>query len=96
MGSTSTRRKADHVADETRNFGEGRAMHIHMKAMIQDALGTRSWTWLAEQIGVPQSTLAGQVSKPRFSLDLAWRIARVLNLDLHEMVGLPKRESDSR
>lgn len=77
-------------------MSHGRALHAHMKHQIQVALGDRSWTWLAEQIGVPQSTLAGQASKPKFSLDVAWRIARVLDLDLHDMLGLPNRKSDSR
>lgn len=90
------RREDDRAGGEAWAMSEGRAVHAHMKRKIQLALGDRSWKWLAEQIGVPQSTLAGQVSKPRFSLDVAWKVARVLDLDLHDMLGLPNRETDSR
>lgn len=74
----------------------GRAFHIRVRRNIETALGERSWTWLAKEIGIPQSTLASQVGKPRFSLEVVARIAVVLKLDLHELLGLPKRESDSR
>lgn len=76
--------------------GGGRALHVNLKSRIEAALGERSWKWLADQIGVPQSTLASQVCKPKFSLEVVWRIARVLRLDLQELLGLPQRESDSR
>lgn len=78
------------------SMSDGRAIHAHAKRQISVALGNRSWSWLADQIGVPQSTLAGQVGKPKFSLEVIWRIAQVLELDLHELLGLAKRKSDSR
>jgi len=77
-------------------FREGRALHLHIRTTVELALGDRSWKWLAHQIGVPQSTLSGQVSKPKFSLDVVWRMARVLDLDLQDLLGPPNRETDSR
>lgn len=82
--------------DRTWPGGGGRALHVHLKRRIEAALGDRSWKWLADQIGVPQSTLASQVCKPKFSLEVVWRIARVLRLDIQELLCLPQRESDSR
>lgn len=76
--------------------GDGRVLHSRVKEKIGKALGDRSWKWPAMQIGVPQSTLASQASKPKFSLEVVGRIACVLDLDLNELLGLPNRKSDSR
>jgi hypothetical protein len=63
-----------------------RAVHYHIRDVLQGALGDRTWRWLAEEIGVPQSTLSGQVSKPKFSVAVVWKAARVLDLDFHELM----------
>lgn len=77
-------------------FLGGRALHLHIRNTVERALGDRSWKWLAHQIAVPQSTLSGQVSRLKFSLDVVWRIARVLDLDLQDLLSPPYRETDSR
>lgn len=56
-----------------------RHVHRHIKAHIEKELGDRSWNWLAEESGIPQSTLAGQASRPKFSLDVLLRIASALH-----------------
>lgn len=75
---------------------QGRELHVQVRRNIESALDGRSWSWLAGEIGVPQSTLAGQVCKPRFSLEVVWRIARVLDLDLNELLGYPDRDLGPR
>lgn len=77
------------------NNWPGRGLHVRMRDRIEEALGGRSWTWLADQIDVPQSTLSGQASKPRFSLNVAWRISRVLGVDLSDLIDDRDRETDS-
>ncbi len=64
----------------------GRALHVHVKERIERELDGRSWSWLAQEIGVPQSTLAGQVCKPKFSLEVVWRISKVLGIGLEELL----------
>lgn len=72
----------------------GRELHVHVRKEIRAALGGRSWKWLAGRIDVPQSTLASQVSRPKFSLEVVRRSALVLGLDPRRLLGLPRRESD--
>jgi hypothetical protein len=56
-----------------------RELHIHILMRIQLALGRRSMSWLARQAGLPQSTLASQAAKPKFSVVALVRIARALD-----------------
>lgn len=55
-----------------------RELHAHIKRRIQRELRGRSWSWLADASGIPQSTLAGQSARPKFSLDVLVRIAATL------------------
>lgn len=61
---------------------KGRDLHLHILSRVEEELGSRSWNWLAEQAGVPQSTLATQVGKPKFSVDVLVKIAQALEVDL--------------
>ena len=57
----------------------GRPLHEHIRCQIELALGRRSWAWLAETSGVPQSTLSNQTSRPRFSIDVLMRVSAALD-----------------
>lgn len=50
----------------------------HILKRITEALDGRSWNWLAESSGVPQSTLASQSTKPRFSIETLVLVAHTL------------------
>lgn len=72
------------------NVGEiqmlyGRDLHEYIRGQIEERLGRRTWTWLAEQAGIPQSTLATQLAKPKFSVDVLVRIAEALEIRLGEL-----------
>jgi transcriptional regulator with XRE-family HTH domain len=56
-----------------------RQLHGHILMRVQLALGRRSWSWLAREAGVPQSTLASQAAKPKFSVEVLVRIATALD-----------------
>lgn len=49
---------------------------------MQAALKDRSWNWLAQESGVPQSTLATQLGKPKFSVDVLVRVSVALGKDI--------------
>lgn len=89
-------RRVEESGGTASTAGGGRVLHWRVKTRISRALGDRSWKWLAKEIGVPQSTLASQVAKPKFSLEVVWRIACALDLDFNELLGLANRKSDSR
>ena len=59
-----------------------RELHRHVLMRIELALGERSWSWLARETGVPQSTLASQLARPKFSLDILVRVASALDRDV--------------
>jgi len=65
----------------------GRALHQHVKDRINEVLGRRPQSWLADEAGVPQSTLSGQMNRLRFSLDVLVRVAAAL--DRHVADFLP-------
>lgn len=74
-----------------------RWVHHRIRSNIEAALDGRSWTWLAEEIGIPQSTLSGQVCKPKFSLGVVLRISGVLGIGLCSLTDHPcDRITDSR
>ncbi len=58
-------------------------LHTYIRARIEQALGGRSWNWLSRTAGIPQSTLASQVAKPRFSVDVLLLVATALEKDLN-------------
>jgi hypothetical protein len=60
--------------------------HRRIRAGIEEALGSRSWAWLAREAHIPQSTLSTQVTKPKFNVETLCRIARVLEIDLNELL----------
>lgn len=60
----------------------GRALHLHVLERIERALEGRSWKWLAETAGIPQSTLSGQVNRPKFNLEALVRIAAALEKEV--------------
>jgi hypothetical protein len=55
-----------------------RDLHLFIRQRIAIALAGRSWAWLAREAGLPQSTLAIQAAKPKFSIPVLWRISIVL------------------
>lgn len=59
-----------------------RQFHARIRTRIELALGARSWSWLSRTAGVPQSTLASQSAKPKFSVDVLLRIAMALEKDV--------------
>lgn len=63
-----------------------RALHEHVRGEIERRLGPRSWNWLADQAGVPRSTLATQRLKPRFSLTVIVRVASVLDIPVQVLL----------
>ena len=60
-----------------------RELHTHIRERIELALGGRSWSWLARTAGVPQSTLASQAAKPKFSVHVLLRVAAALERDVY-------------
>lgn len=58
-----------------------RRLHEHIRDRIKSALYGRPVKWLAKEAGVPQSTLARQMARPKFSLDVLLRVARTLEKD---------------
>jgi len=69
-----------------------RELHEELVRRVEAELSGRPWSWLAQETAIPQSTLAGQVSRRRFSLDALLRIAQALGCPLaHFIPG----ESDS-
>ena len=72
---------------------EGRAhvnrtnqLHAHIRTRIELALGSRSWSWLSRTAGVPQSTLASQAAKPKFSVHVLLGVAAALEKDVNYFV----------
>lgn len=58
------------------------AIHAYIRRQIERELEDRSWAWLAHEADVPQSTLATQVGRPRFSIAVLVQVARVFEKDL--------------
>lgn len=67
----------------------GRLLHYRIRERAVRALAGRSWAWLASEAGIPQSTLSTQLAKPKFSVETLCRIARVLELDLNDLLLVP-------
>lgn len=61
---------------------QAREYHLRVRQKVLEALGDRSWKWLSEQSGVPQSTLSTQVTRPRFSIEVLLRLAAALEKDV--------------
>jgi len=59
-----------------------RELNAHIHREIVRGLGGRSWTWLARESGLPQSTLADQARVGRFSLYVLIHVARALGRPL--------------
>lgn len=57
-------------------------VHQHILTRVELALGRRTWSWLAREAGIPQSTLATQAGKPRFSIGVLVSVARALEKDI--------------
>lgn len=64
----------------------GRELHDHIRRQIERRLGGRSWTWLAEESGVPRTTLASQSKRPKFSVDVLLRVATALDQDVTDLL----------
>jgi hypothetical protein len=60
-----------------------RELHTHIRMRIELGLGNRSWSWLSRTAGVPQSTLASQAGKPKFSVQVLLRVASALEKDVN-------------
>jgi len=67
----------------------GRALHCYVRDRLRANLGSRSWTWLSEASGVPQSTLSNQLSKPKFSLEVIVRVAHALGIETASLLPPP-------
>lgn len=65
----------------------GRALHEHVRNRIEEVLGRRPQSWLAEEGGVAQSTLSRQMNGSKVSLDVLVRVAAAL--DRHVADFLP-------
>jgi hypothetical protein len=59
-----------------------RSLHAYIRDEIVSILDGRSWNWLAKASGVPQSTLAQQVARPKFSVDTLFRVCGPLGIDV--------------
>lgn len=57
----------------------GWALHEHVRRRIEEVLGRRSQSWLAEEAGVAQSTLSSQMNGSKISLDVLVRVAAALD-----------------
>jgi DNA-binding Xre family transcriptional regulator len=68
-------------------------LHRRIGTEIETALGRRQWSWLAKETGIAPSTLSTQRAKKKFSVDTLCRIARVLELDLNELLCVGRRAS---
>lgn len=64
----------------------GRALHRRIREGIEEALGERTWAWLAQEAGIPQSALSTQLAKPKFNIETLCRIARVLEIDVNDLL----------
>ena len=91
---SATQRDGDGKSEWPRNI-RSREIHHHIRARIGEALGGRSWNWLAHESGVPQSTLAQQSSRPKFSVEVLWRISRALDVDFGYLLpGGPESDKE--
>lgn len=75
------RPNSDRKIEWPRNI-RSREIHANVRSKIVHALRGRSWNWLAERSRVPQSTLARQAAHPKFSVEVLWRVAQVLDVDI--------------
>jgi lambda repressor-like predicted transcriptional regulator len=71
----------------------GRALHRRMRAEIDAAMKERQWAWRAKEAGIAPSTLSTQLAKPKFNVETLTRVARVLGLDLNEILCVRPRSS---
>lgn len=71
-----------------------REVHLVIRERLCEALAGRPWSWLATQSGVPQSTLAGQVSRCRFSLDTLLKVSRALEMPASHFLADPRARSE--
>lgn len=63
----------------------GRDIHQHLLDRLNELRGARTWSALAEEADIPQSTLSNQVSRPRFSIDVVARLAYALEVPVAEL-----------
>lgn len=59
-------------------MGEDRHLRDFITKRIELALRGRSWSWLADQIGVRQSSLSTQKNDSRYSIETLVEVSRVL------------------
>lgn len=60
----------------------GRDLHAFILSRVRERLGDRSWSWLADEAGIPRTTLITQASRPRFSVDVLVNVAHALDRDV--------------
>ena len=63
-----------------------RAVHIFIRGELDRRRKGRTWSALAEEADIPQSTLSNQLSRPRFSVDVLVRLARVLDISVRDLL----------
>lgn len=52
--------------------------HVEIRTRIETMLRGRTWRWLAQASGVPPSTLSNQLARPKFTIDVLYRLAEAL------------------
>lgn len=65
----------------------GRRLHRHIADVLERARGRRTWTSIAAETGIPQSTLSSQVTKPKFSVETVYLLMKALEVDPREVFG---------
>lgn len=74
-----------------------RAVHHKIRDRIDRALGPRSWAWLSRASGVPQSTLASQRVRPKFSIEVLLAVAEALERPVTYFLDVEdRRTTDER
>lgn len=64
----------------------GPKLHKYVKNRIDATLGSRTYSWLAQASGVPQSTLSNQLNRPKFSLEVLVRVAVALQRPVRDFL----------
>ncbi|MDZ7779500.1 MAG: helix-turn-helix domain-containing protein [Gemmatimonadota bacterium] len=67
----------------------GRNLQEYIRRQITRRLGSRSWTWLADEAGVPRTTLVSQMSRSKLSVEVLVGVSEALNTDIRELLPPP-------
>ena len=67
----------------------GRNFHDAIRRRIETRLDGRSWSWLSQAAGIPQSTLATQLRARKFSLESMVGISKALGCTVDDLLFGP-------